>query len=462
MLITQGLDDHAHARTLEALARAGYTAPIIAPPSARALLEEYFPPTQITTLISEGLGTPWHTVEITERVDSQVRAGDRFTFDSDLIGGATVDVRPTRGARVGPPWSERQNGYVLRTAAFSVYLEPHVEYDSAELASLSPVDAVITPIVGQALGAMELVHGPKQVVELLRVLRPRYVLPMANGEIDSRGLAAGMISKVGGVNEVEDALPPGAELISVAIGRPVHLHRIPDGWSQDVWEGWDASDGSGRNGTGAVARFLEAWQERVNPWWKGTAARDGLDACMAAFGLVLAERLERILRAARAALGEGPTLGPAGGGGGASAAGGAGRADRCSWVSERIEDSTLELPQFPELDAFDGGKLLRWLPPIPKLLPKGEWTRAAIEAEAELTLTPVDRASSEAVDASVEAPLTGGSVHAVSMPAGVALAAGAVAGGAAALVAVGCAALLGRSRRGRIRARGIRAVVPPS
>merc|ERR1719213_185989 len=39
LLITQGLDDHAHARTLEQLAKRDPQLPVIAPPSARPALE---------------------------------------------------------------------------------------------------------------------------------------------------------------------------------------------------------------------------------------------------------------------------------------------------------------------------------------------------------------------------------------------------------------------------------------
>lgn len=49
------------------------------------------------------------------------------------------------GALVGPPWSKRQNGFVLREGvpqAASLYYEPHCDFDEASVKAAGRVDLV--------------------------------------------------------------------------------------------------------------------------------------------------------------------------------------------------------------------------------------------------------------------------------------------------------------------------------
>jgi len=144
--------------------------------------------------------------------------------------GGGLRVQATSGALVGPPWQRRENGYVLTPArrgeSPSVYIEPHVEFDGAELARLAPVDAVITPVSGQRLPGFELVHGPHASAELVRRLRPRWVLPMRNGAVDASGLSAPLISEVGTGAEFESRLRAEnleAEVVDVRPGAQLTL-----------------------------------------------------------------------------------------------------------------------------------------------------------------------------------------------------------------------------------------------
>ena len=85
-----------------------------------------------------------------------------------------MKVRLTRGGLVGPPWQQRENGYIVRGATGSsntnvvekpsVYIEPHVEFFSAELRAEAPVDITITPISWEGKPAFDLVHGPKDTM----------------------------------------------------------------------------------------------------------------------------------------------------------------------------------------------------------------------------------------------------------------------------------------------------------
>jgi hypothetical protein len=90
----------------------------------------------------------------------------------------------------------------------SVYIEPHVEFKAKELAKYAPVDVVISPIQGQTLlpASLELVHGPRDSIRLMETLQPRYIVPMANADIDMSGLAAPLITSVGSATEFAEGL----------------------------------------------------------------------------------------------------------------------------------------------------------------------------------------------------------------------------------------------------------------
>lgn len=190
LLITQGLDDHAHVRTLKKLAadKEMNNVPIVAPPSARGALE------------ASGMLRPLNV--------RFLRHGQRTTIGSRSGGGGaagTIDIRATSGALVGPPWQTRENGYVLRPSFSSktgrlppsVYIEPHVEFQISELEKEAPVDCVITPIFGQRLPILDLVYGPSNSVKLIETLRPKVVIPMPNANIDQSGVAAPLVSEIG-------------------------------------------------------------------------------------------------------------------------------------------------------------------------------------------------------------------------------------------------------------------------
>lgn len=49
------------------------------------------------------------------------------------------------GALVGPPWSKRQNGYVMREGTpqpASLYYEPHCDFDESSVRAVGKVDMV--------------------------------------------------------------------------------------------------------------------------------------------------------------------------------------------------------------------------------------------------------------------------------------------------------------------------------
>lgn len=97
------------------------------------------------------------------------------------------------------------------------------------------------------------------------------------------------------------------------------------------------------------AAFYEQWQGRLECWWVATPYRNGLGACFGALGLHLAHRLERALQVLHPGFRAPP-----------EAFQGARAEHACEW----LEQSELQLPQFPSLGRFEFT-----LPPIPRLLP---------------------------------------------------------------------------------------------
>ena len=190
LLLTQGLDDHAHVRTLTKLAaNANFDqVPIVAPPSARGALE------------SSGMLRPSNVRFLRHGERTNIGAKNNASKDA-----GSINILATKGALVGPPWQTRENGYILRPSFSSttgrlppsVYIEPHVEFQVPELAKEAPVDCVITPIVGQRLPILDLVYGPSNAVKLIETLRPKVVIPMPNANVDQSGIAASLVSENG-------------------------------------------------------------------------------------------------------------------------------------------------------------------------------------------------------------------------------------------------------------------------
>lgn len=239
ILLTQGLDDHAHVRTLQKLQSMDPTVPIIAPPSAKAALKAsgfwkdeeelksiFNPVRQISDSFQEPQVRFLNHREKATIISRQEPNNSR-----------TVHVRATEGALVGPPWQRRENGYLIqgsssssKTNGPSIYLEPHVEFNQRELQQLlqqngSP-DIVITPISGQTLPAFELVHGPKDTIRLVQTLQPKYLIPMQNGDIETNGPVSKFVSEVGSATEFQKQLQTSnlkTQLIDVVPGKDITI-----------------------------------------------------------------------------------------------------------------------------------------------------------------------------------------------------------------------------------------------
>lgn len=122
--IAQGLDDHTHRPTLEKLSR---DIPVVAAPSAAK--------------IATALGF---------RLVFSLAHNEAVTLDN-------VRFRATAGGLVGPPWSTRENGFVVEdmVSGLSIYYEPHVDFVESSVKSAAPeVDVVISPCTNVTFGGV--------------------------------------------------------------------------------------------------------------------------------------------------------------------------------------------------------------------------------------------------------------------------------------------------------------------
>ena len=179
ILITQGFDDHAHTPTLKKLLTLCPNMPYICPPSARSILEKCGVPSNlIQTML------PGETIQIRKK-------------------NTVIDIIATTGALLGPPWQQKENGYIVKPQSKtipSLYMEPHCMFDASELKSYA-VDYVITPIVSQELPAYTLVDGGKKALDLAIALKAKSIIPMNNGGLEQSGLLSALVEAKGSDDE---------------------------------------------------------------------------------------------------------------------------------------------------------------------------------------------------------------------------------------------------------------------
>jgi L-ascorbate metabolism protein UlaG (beta-lactamase superfamily) len=192
LLLTQGLDDHAHPETLALLPQ---SLPVVGSASAAAKVTQLgF--TQVTALKP---GSSFHVGELS--------------------------ITATAGA----PVPQVENGYLLRHPEGSLYLEPH-GYLPADLAA-EPLDAVITPVVDLGLPlAGAFVRGSHVLPQLLERFSPQTVLAStAGGDVEFSGLLTRWLWQRGSVEESGRQLAGSSRLIDPIPGERYALARSGHG-----------------------------------------------------------------------------------------------------------------------------------------------------------------------------------------------------------------------------------------
>jgi L-ascorbate metabolism protein UlaG (beta-lactamase superfamily) len=192
ILLSQGLPDHAHIPTLEALDR---SIPVVASPNAAKVVKN--------------LGYQKITA---------LAPGESYDF-------AGVSIKAVPGSPVGPTAIE--NGYVLRDNHSSLYYEPH-GYHSPLLASEAAIDVVITPLIDLKLPLLgPVIKGKASALALCELLKPKFIVPTAaGGDVKFEGLLMSILTAEGTVAEFQDLLQGkslGTEAIEPQPWQPFNL-----------------------------------------------------------------------------------------------------------------------------------------------------------------------------------------------------------------------------------------------
>ncbi|MEB3217089.1 MAG: MBL fold metallo-hydrolase [Nostocales cyanobacterium 94392] len=175
ILLSQGLEDHAHPPTLKQLDR---NIPVVASVNAAKVVNE---------LNYQQVNTLAH--------------GESFTLNG------SVEITATPGSPIGPNLLE--NGYLLKEleSGFTVYYEPH-GYHSELLKKSAPVDVVITPLIDLCLPLIgPIIKGKEKALELAKWLEPQIMLPTAaGGDVTFEGLLMNLIKPEGTVADFRTLL----------------------------------------------------------------------------------------------------------------------------------------------------------------------------------------------------------------------------------------------------------------
>jgi L-ascorbate metabolism protein UlaG (beta-lactamase superfamily) len=199
ILLTQGLEDHAHTPTLEVL---DHGIPVVGSPNAAKVVTD--------------LGYQ-HVTSLDH--------GETFTLD-DL-----VTIKAVPGSPIGPTLVE--NGYVIRDlqAGTSLFYEPH-GFHKASLKEEGPVDVVITPVLDLALPLLgPIIRGQKGALELVEWLNPQVVLPTADaGEVQYSGVLISLLKAIGGPKALQANLAEkgySTRVLEPKVGEPLDLALTP-------------------------------------------------------------------------------------------------------------------------------------------------------------------------------------------------------------------------------------------
>jgi L-ascorbate metabolism protein UlaG (beta-lactamase superfamily) len=174
ILLSQGLEDHAHPATLQQLDR---QTPVVASPNAAKVVQG-LGYTQITTLAH----------------------GETTTVEN-------LEIRAIPGSPIGPLLTE--NGYLLKDTATDtkLYYEPH-GYHSPSIKEFAPVNVVITPVVTLEIPLLgPIIQGKKTVLEVVQWLQPKVLLPTAaGGDVQFEGILQSLLRASGSIEEVRSLL----------------------------------------------------------------------------------------------------------------------------------------------------------------------------------------------------------------------------------------------------------------
>lgn len=175
IVLSQGLDDHAHIPTLKEL---DHNIPVVASPNAAKVVEE--------------LGyTDIHTLS----------HGETYTLEE------TLAIKALPGSLIGSQLVE--NAYIITDLKEKqkLYYEPHGNH-CAELSEEGNVDIILTPVLGVSIShLLPVLQGQQTTLKLCQTLKPKFVLPTADAkETEYKGVLASILRQEGTIDEFRQQL----------------------------------------------------------------------------------------------------------------------------------------------------------------------------------------------------------------------------------------------------------------
>ena len=168
ILLSQGLEDHAHPPTLKKLDR---DLLVVASPNAAKVVRK-LGYTNVTSLDH----------------------GEVFQL------GEQIEIKAVPGSPIGPTLVE--NGYIIKglESGKNIYYEPHGNHSDC-LKEVAPIDVIITPLVSLKLPLVgAVVKGQKAALEVCKRLNPQVIISTAaGGDVDIEGMLVSIIQSEGTV-----------------------------------------------------------------------------------------------------------------------------------------------------------------------------------------------------------------------------------------------------------------------
>ena len=196
ILLSQGIEDHAHPPTLKKLDR---KIPVVGSPSAVKVVQNLH----------------------YDRVTS-LQHGECFTLNHN------VAITAVPGSPIGPFLVE--NGYILKDSetGISIYYEPH-GYHSPTLQEFAPIDVIITPIINIGLPLIGwLIRGRDKALDVARLLQPQVILPTAaGGDVDFSGWITLLLRSQGSLDEFQQLLEKYDLETRIIDPKPGERYKIP-------------------------------------------------------------------------------------------------------------------------------------------------------------------------------------------------------------------------------------------
>jgi L-ascorbate metabolism protein UlaG (beta-lactamase superfamily) len=189
ILLSQGLEDHAHPPTLQQLDR---NIPVVASPNAAKVVR--------------ALGYK----QITE-----------LPHKEKTTLGEQVEIKAVSGSPIGPQLVE--NGYILKDLVNqqTIYYEPH-GYHSPSIKEDAPIDVIMTPVINiqlPLLGAV--IQGKQKALEVCQWLQPQVILPTAaGGDITYEGLLTTVLRNEGSAEDFRALLAQNGLTTQVIAPKP--------------------------------------------------------------------------------------------------------------------------------------------------------------------------------------------------------------------------------------------------